>query len=92
MWALRVYNRSLKAVLKIAFFRRALRILSFQERNLEGSEENFMKAGLLEERIKPADNEGVVCVRDTQQRECALLEVIIKSQAFMQTQQTHQTT
>lgn len=51
-----------------------------------------MKAGLLEERIKPADSEGAVCVRDTQQRECAPLEVIIKSRAFMQTQQTHRTT
>lgn len=62
MWALRVNNGSLKAVLKIVFFRRALRILSFQERNLEPSEENFMMAGLLGERIEPADSEGGVCL------------------------------
>ena len=79
MWALRVNNGSLRAVLKIVFFRRALRILSFQERNLEGSEENFMTAGLPEERIKPADSEGGVCLRDAQQRECAPLDVIIES-------------
>lgn len=29
-----------------------------------------MKAGLLEERIKPADNEGGVCVRDTAEGVC----------------------
>lgn len=62
MWVLRVNNGSLKAVLKIVFFRRALRIWSFQERNLEGSEENFMMADLLGERIEPADSEGGVCL------------------------------
>lgn len=52
-------------------------ILSFQERNQEGSEENLMRAAILEERIKSVKRAGSICLADMQPREFAALGVII---------------